>query len=88
MNTENHRSQLLSFFWKIPVIAAIYFFGKTIAAAMVTNMGLRFPEIPGHTWNPFFDFLGGLVLVVCLAFIARGIGGSLKKRWLILLTFT
>jgi len=88
MYTENSRSRLLPLLWKIPLIAAIYFFGKTIAARLVTKMGLHFPEMPGHIWNPILDFLGGLVLVVCLAFLARGIGGSLKKRWLILLTFT
>jgi len=87
MNPDQ-RSQLTAFLWKVPAIAAAYFAGKTVSAALVTNIGLRFPEIPGQTWVPILDFLGGVVLVVCLAFVARGVGGSLKKRWLILLAFT
>lgn len=82
------RSQLLAFFWKIPVLAAVYFVSKSASAALVTSMGLRFPEMPGHEWAPILDFLGGTVLVVCLVFLARGIGGTLNKRWLILLAFT
>lgn len=88
METISYEAPMKTLLWKIPLIATIYFFGKTVAAALVTNIGLHFPEMPGHTWNPILDFLGGLVLVVCLAFLARGIGGSLKKRWLILLAFT
>jgi len=88
MDTDSHNAPMKTLLWKIPLIAAVYYFAKTIAATLVMSIGLRFPEMPGHTWNPFLDFLGGLVLIVCLAILARGIGGSLKKRWLILLAFT
>ena len=88
METENHRSPLLSLLWKVPAIAAIYFAGKMVAAALVTNMGLHFPEMPGQTYDPILDFLSAVVLAGCFAFLARGLGGSLSKRWLILLAFT
>jgi len=88
MDTDSQNAPLKTLLWKIPLIAAIYFFCKTIAATLVLSIGLRFPEMPGHSWNPFLDFLGGFVLVICLVFLARGIGGSLKKRWLILLAFS
>jgi hypothetical protein len=88
MDTDSSKSSMTTLLWKIPAIAVAYFAGKLIAAALVTSVGFRFPEIPGHTWVPALDFLGGVVLVVCLAFLARGIGGSLTKRWLILLAFT
>jgi len=88
MKTEQQRSQLLSFFWKVPAIAAVFFACKMVSSALVTNMGLRFPEMPGQTYVPILDFLSAIVLAACLAFLARGTGGSLSKRWLILFAFT
>ena len=88
MKTEQQRSQLLSFFWKVPAIAAVFFACKMVSSALVTNMGLRFPEMPGQIYVPILDFLSAVVLAACLAFLARGIGGSLSKRWLILFAFT
>lgn len=89
MKTPHELALRMSFLWKIPVIAVIYTVAKTIGWTLVTKAGMPFPEVPdGHTYSNFLGFLSALVLSVCLYFLARGIGGSHVKRWLILVAFT
>jgi hypothetical protein len=87
MATDHQRSRLIAFLWKVPAIAAVYFAGTIIGSAIITNLGLRFPEMPGQTYVPILSFLTALVLVATLAFLAWGLGGSVSKRWLILFVF-
>jgi len=87
MEYQQHRSPTLALLWKVPVIAAVYFAGTMIGAAIVMSLGLQFPEMPGQTYVPILSFLTALVLAGCFAFLARGLGGSLSKRWLILVAF-
>ena len=87
METQNTESRTTSLLWKIPVLAAVYFGGTLISAALVTSIGLRFPEMPGQTYVPVLSFLTALVIVGCLAFLARGLAGSFFKRWTVLFSF-
>jgi hypothetical protein len=87
MNTENHRLPLLPFLWKIPAIAALYFVGIMIAGALVTALGLPFPEVPGQTWIPILGYLTAVTLSAGIALLARGLAGTPYKRSAILLAF-
>jgi len=82
-------SRSLGLLWKIPAIAVVYTVAKTIGWNIVTLTGMPFPEAPvGHTYSNVLGFLSALVLSICLVLLARGIGGSLLKRWAILMAFT
>lgn len=87
MEFQTNRSQLVDFIWKVPVVAAVYFVGTLIGAAVVTTLGLQFPEMPGQTYVPILSFLTALVLAAVLAFLASGLVGSVSRRWLILFVF-
>jgi hypothetical protein len=87
MEPEHERSRLVAFTWKVPMIAALYFAGTLVGAALITTLGLHFPEMPGQTYSPTLSFLTALVLTATLAFLAWGLGGSVSKRWLILFVF-
>jgi hypothetical protein len=87
METDTSKSSMTTLLWKIPAIAAVYFAGTLVGAAVITTLGLRFPEMPGQTYVPILSFLTALVLAATLAFLALGLGGSEWKRWLILFVF-
>jgi hypothetical protein len=87
MNTET-RDTAQNWLWKIPVIAIIYFFGLMISGAVVTSIGMEFPEIRDFTYSPLLSFVGALVLAVAVSMLARGLRGSWTFRWLALFAFT
>jgi hypothetical protein len=74
--------------WKITAIAVVYFIGFMISAAVVMAIGMKFPEIPGFSYNPLLSFAGALVLGIAVAVLARGISGSWIFRWAVLFVFT
>lgn len=88
MNTEKQQSQILAFFWKIPVIAAAYFAGSIVSGWISGGLGLKFPEFPGQEYRPFLGFFAALVLAAGLSLLARGLRGSTAFRWLVLFSFT
>jgi len=87
MEHERRPSSSIHLLWKIPAIGAIYFVGIVIAGALVSKLGLPFPEVPGQTWIPFLGFLTAVTLCVGLALLANGIAGTPFKRGSILLVF-
>jgi hypothetical protein len=84
---ETRQPSGIAILWKIPVIGAVYFVGILIAGAVVTKIGLPFPEIPGQTWIPVLGFLTAVTLSIGIALLANGIAGTPFKRGLILLVF-
>jgi len=90
MNTDT-RHPVVSWLWKIPAIAAAYFFGVMIAGAAITAAKLPWPAFPGsasETENLFLSLFSSIIMSACLALLARGIRGSQTTRWLILTAFT
>jgi hypothetical protein len=87
MEHKGRQSSDLALLWKIPVIGAIYFVGILIAGAVVTKLGLPFPEVPGQTWIPILGFLTAVTLAVGIALLANGIAGTPFKRGSILVVF-
>jgi hypothetical protein len=87
MDTGTSKSSMMTLLWKVPTIAAIYFAGTVAGAAVITTLGLHFPEMPGQTYVPILSFLTALVLAATFSFLAWGLGGSVSKRWLILFVF-
>jgi len=90
MNTDT-RHPVVSWLWKIPAIAAAYFFGVMIAGAAITAAKLPWPTFPGsasETENFFLSLFSSIIMSACLALLARGIRGSQTTRWLILTAFT
>jgi len=87
MEHERRPSSSIDLLWKIPVIGAIYFVGIVIAGAVVSKLGLPFPEVPGQTWIPILGFLTAVTLSAGIALLANGIAGTPLKRGSILLVF-
>lgn len=87
MSTQK-RQPVLSWLWKIPLIATAYFLATLIAGALVTTLGLQFPEAPGQTYSPLRTFAASLVIAAAVALLARGVRGSTGFRWLVLFSFT
>jgi hypothetical protein len=85
--TTERTSRRYAWLWKIPLIGGAYFVATMISGAMVTALGLQFPEFPGHTSNPALSFVASIVLGVTLYLLARGVGGSSGLRWLVLFAF-
>jgi hypothetical protein len=88
MGQEHQKSQLVDFFWKVPLVAAVYFAGSIFSGWMCERLGLQFPDIPGQEYRPVLSFLAALVLAAGVALLARGIRGSASFRWLVLFAFT
>jgi hypothetical protein len=74
--------------WKIPVIAAAYFMATMISGAIVTGLGMQFPEFPGQSYSPMRSFVAALVLAGAVYLLARGVRGSVSSRTLVLFAFT
>jgi len=87
MQHEHQQSSINALLWKIPAIAALYFVGIMIAGAIVTALGLPFPEVPGQTWVPILGFLTAVTLSIGIALLAGGLAGTPLKRGSILLAF-
>lgn len=72
-------------------IAVAYFVGTAISGALVTQLGMRFPSIPG---SPSRDhvllaaFAASLVLAASLVPLARGVSGAAASRFFALAAFT
>ena len=86
MTTEKSGTGL-AWLWKIPLIGSTYFAATAISGAMVTAVGLKFPEFPGQTYSPALSFLASIVLGAAVYLLARGVRGSVKFRWLVLFAF-
>jgi len=89
MKTES-QNPVISWLWKIPVIAVTYFFGVMIAGAVITAAKMPWPEFPGATdeaTNFALGLIGAFLMAICLASLARGIRGSQALRWFILTAF-
>jgi hypothetical protein len=88
MQFEHSSSSTVALLWKIPAIAALYFVGIMIAGALVTSLGLPFPEVPGQTWIPILGYLTAVTLSVGIALLARGLAGTpLKRGWILFVFF-
>jgi hypothetical protein len=87
MQYQQHQSSNAALLWKVPAIAALYFVGILIAGALVTALGLPFPEVPGQTWIPILGYLTAVTLSLGIALLARGLAGTPFKRGWILLVF-
>jgi hypothetical protein len=90
MNTDT-RHPVVSWLWKIPAIAAAYFFGVMIAGAAITAAKMPWPSLPeslSQTNEFLLGLVGSILMAACLALLARGIGGTQAVRWLILALFS
>ena len=85
--TRERTQNGLGWLWKVPAIAALYFVGILIAGALVTALGLPFPEVPGQTWIPILGYLTAVTLSIGIAMLARGLAGTPFKRGWILFVF-
>ena len=64
MEPDTQRSHAVAFLWKVPLIAAVHFAGTMAGGALVTSLGLQFPDFPGQEYSPLLSYLAALVLVV------------------------
>lgn len=80
----------LGYVWKVAVVAVAYHVGTVVSGALMTSLGMQFPELADYS-NQYvghlLNVIGSILLAVCLALVARGIGGSPATRWLILAVF-
>lgn len=84
-------SQSRGFGWKIPVITLVHFVAALVSGGIIAATGMPWPEMPEPmtmTENLAYSFVGSILVAICLAVIARGIGGSRIGRWLVLSVFT
>ena len=85
-NTSNRRA----LWWKIPVVFLSYYLSFMIAAAVVTAIGMPWPNFPGEvseTTNFMLSLIGAGLMVACMALLAAGLRGSTWARWVALGTF-
>lgn len=73
--------------WKIPLIAVAYVAATMISGALVSALGLQFPQAPEQTYSPLRSLLAALLLAAVVALLARGLRGSMAFRWLVLFGF-
>lgn len=76
-----------SYLWRIPVMGIAFSLGLVISAALVTLLGMEFPNLPGETHYPVANLLASLLLAACIVPVARGVAGSKAHRWIILAAF-
>ena len=88
MEPDTQRSHAVAFLWKVPLIAAVHFAGTMAGGALVTSLGLQFPDFPGQEYSPLLSYLAALVLAAAVFLLARGVCGSTAFRWLVLFVFT
>jgi hypothetical protein len=86
--TTEHDRRGIGWLWKIPLIAVADFVATMISGALITVMGMEFPEFPELAYSPIRSLLAALVLGVALYLLARGIRGSSVFRWFVLFAFT
>ncbi len=86
--TTEHDSRGIGWLWNIPLIAVADFVATMISGALITAMGMEFPEFPGLAYSPVRSLLAALLLGAALYLLARGIRGSLVFRWFVLFAFT
>ena len=87
----NGARTVLTWLWKILVIAAVYFVGTMISGAVITAAGMAwpaFPNPPSETTNLILGALSSALVAGCLALLAWGVRGSQPVRWLVLAAFT
>jgi hypothetical protein len=87
MNDPQSSLSTAGYLWRIPVIGVAFSIGLVIAGALVTMLGMEFPNLPGQTHYPIADLLASLLLAVCIVPLTRGVAGSGGHRWIILGTF-
>jgi len=87
MTTEHDRHGI-GWLWKIPLIAVAYFVATMISGALITAIGMEFPDFPELAYSPIRSLLAALVLGAALYLLARGIRGSSVLRWFVLFAFT
>ena len=90
MRTESH-NPVISWLWKIPAVAAAYFFGVMISGAVITAAKMPWPTLPSspsEATNFILGLVSSFLVAGCLALLARSIRGSQLARWLILAFFT
>jgi hypothetical protein len=79
--------RLLSYLWKVPLCAGMFFLGVMLGGMVASSLGLQAPALPEGTDQATLGtylLLVSMVLPLPLAFVSRGIRGRWFARWLIL----
>ena len=75
----------------VRLIAVAYFFGTVISLVLLSAIGVPMPSIPGDASRDqtvILGLMGAFVFALALFPLARGIGGSVAQRLLIMSAFT
>lgn len=88
MDEDRNGSEFTEFAWKVPIMAAIYYAGTVAAGWLVSATGMSMPEFPGRERSVALGLVASLILAAAVAVLARGLGGTLGFRCLVLFGFT
>lgn len=87
MNTTQTLRTAVGYAWRLPLCALAHVVGVVASGALVTALGMPLPQLPeqaNEQMTGLYLILGGLVLALGLAPLARRIRGTFALRWMML----